>query len=190
MRRGQAEYPVEFLFGIAVTIIALLFLSYGKPTQTDTFSLSALHFQDSFERQLFRFLQTPVQGDRYTDPYGYRNKHYTYGDLLTLSFLDSSTQNQYRSTFTTHLQSLLGVHRQTPFLDSSIYRWKLRFVHPKGTFDIVSSPSEFDIGSAPSDKQPAHFSFTYPDIDAPLQVFLFWEAGTYSGPPLPSGVSG
>lgn len=183
MRRGQAEYPVEFLFGIAVTVIALLFLSYGKPTQTDTFSLSALHFQDSFERQLLRFLQTPVQGTRYTDPYGYRNKHYTYGDLLTLSFLDSSTQNQYRSTFTTHLQSLLGVHRQTRFLDSSVYRWKLRFVHPKGTFDIVSSPSNFDIGSAPSDKQPAYFSFTYPGIAAPVQAYLFWEAGTYSGSP-------
>ncbi len=190
MRRGQAEYPVEFLFGIVVTIIALLFLSFGKPTQTETLSLSALHFQDSFERQLLRFLQTPVEGNRYTDPYGYRDKHYTYGDLLTLSFLDSASEDKYRFTFTTHLQAYLGVHRQAPFLTSSIYRWRLRFVHPGGTFDVVSSPSALDERSAPSDKQPAHFSFMYPGIDAPLQVYLSWEEGTYFGPSRPSGVWG
>lgn len=173
MRKGLINYWFEAIVAIPLLIIILIFSSCTTQKQAVAESITAkdLLFQDAFDRTLLTFLASPLITDPpfYTTPPELLDKGYTYGDLLTLSFLTSTEQETYHQLF------IQAAQKEISFVTPNTLDWQLVFTTPSSTFTIrqqtqswISSPMSL------SDKTYRHRSLLLPHPKTPIVVELHW----------------
>lgn len=171
MRKGLINYWFEAIVAIPLLIVILLFSSCVTQKQTPAESLTAqdLLFQDAFDRALLTFLASSLTNNPPTlvFPSELLDKGYTYGDLLTFSFLSAKDASTYRQLFIQAAQKELSF--VTPTTPTTF--WQATFTTPSSAFIVRR-----DRQSPPfsSDKVYTHKSLLFPHEKNPITVELHW----------------
>lgn len=173
MRKGQLEHLFsDAIPGIIILFIALVLLGWFKPT----FQLSPtfyLPFQDSFERQFFTFLQSPVQQLHLEDdpPAFLIENNYTYGDLLVLSTLATDDSVLYQEVFAKALRQAMSISmvgHPSLVVHAKHFFWRVVFTRGDGTTFTVYNAAV--VGTLPSPSLRSSLSYTLPSQEVPLQA--------------------
>ncbi len=184
MRKGLINYWFEAIIAIPLLIIILIFSSCTTQKQVAAESITAqdLLFQDAFDRALLTFLASPLIPNPpfYTVPLELLDKGYTYGDLLTLSFLASSEQETYRKLF------IQAAQKEISFVTPNTLDWQLIFTSSSSTFTVRQQTQSWVSSPLPiSDKIYTHRSLLLPHPKNPLVVELhWWKVSLTAGAPL------
>jgi len=173
VRKGLINYWLEAIIAIPLLLAILIFSSCTLQQQTVEESLTAadLPFQDAFDRALLTFLASPLATNPpfYTTPPELLDKGYTYGDLLTFSFLSSTEQESYRQLF------IQAAQKEISYVTPNHIDWILTFVTPLSNFTVQQQTQSWVSSPVPvSGKTYHHQSLLFPHKNTPIIVELRW----------------